>query len=125
MEYKVYPVGTWRQVPPNESRRMIVRLTDGQLVGHDRPERLPSLAVKTHHPELLDDAIVGRAGVDRKTGQQQIQPEILQVCRLPHDILARDVVAALPQHLYHQFGRAIAIGRQDTLTIAFWIVSVH
>ena len=30
-------------------------------------ERLPSLAVKAHHPELLDDAIVGPAGVDRQT----------------------------------------------------------
>lgn len=60
---------------PPKLRDRSERLTDR----HGRPERLLSLAVPAHHPELPGDAIVGPAGVDRETRQQQDQLEILQV----------------------------------------------
>src|SRR5581483_1344762 len=40
-------------------------------------------------------------GVDLDPGQQHFAPEVLQVGGLFHDVLAREIVAALLEHLDH------------------------
>ena len=44
---------------------------------------------------------------------------------MPHDVLAGDIVATLPQHLHQQFGRAVAIGREDALLVAVRVIAIH
>ena len=70
----------------------------------DLAEQGPPLAVEPGELLLLDRGEVGRARVDLDAGQQQRQLEVLEVRRLLHDVLAREVVAALLEHLGHRLG---------------------
>src|SRR5581483_843365 len=89
--------------PRSAPRRLSIRpvLPRGADKGafDDLADRLPSVAVELHQPHLLDRAVVGRAGADGNAGQHDRGAEVLQSGRLAQDVLARQVVAALPQHL--------------------------
>src|SRR5437879_101541 len=60
-------------------------------------DRLPGIAVELHQPHLLDRVEVGRAGVDRNARKYDRTLVIPERRRLPHDVLTRQVVAALSQ----------------------------
>jgi hypothetical protein len=51
---------------------------------------------------------IGGAGVDRDAGQQHQQFEVMQVRRLPHHVLAGQVVAALFENLNRCRGNRLA-----------------
>jgi hypothetical protein len=78
----------------------------GSLVVDQIPEAHPALAVEPHQLQLLDRIVMGRTGADFDAGQQHRQLEVAQVRRLAHDILAREIVARLFEHL-HQGGRRV------------------
>ncbi len=75
----------------------LVRL---ELVSQDRPKQNPTLAVELHHLELLIDAPIIRFGGDRHARQRKVRGVILDVCRLLHDIGAREIVTALLEYVY-------------------------
>jgi hypothetical protein len=95
------------------------------LIGDDRPKRLPSRANEAHHPKFLDHTIINPAGVDGQARQRQIEFYLLQICSLSHDALSREFVAALLQHLHHQFGGAVAICREDAFPVTSRVIAVH
>ena len=64
-------------------------------------EQLPALAVEFCELHLPDRAEIGRRRVDLHARQHHRQLEILDVGRLPHDVLAGEIVAALLEHLHH------------------------
>src|SRR5262245_38855282 len=64
-------------------------------------EQHPALAVELGELFLLDRREVGRARVDLDARQQEWQLEVLDVRGLLHDVLARQVVAALLDHVRH------------------------
>ena len=65
------------------------------------------------------------AGVDLDAGQQHVAGEILQARGLLHHVLAREVVAALLQHLHHGLRRRIAIDVVDVGLVAVREIFVH
>src|SRR5215469_4782262 len=82
----------------------------GKAGGPGRPESTDSagqdgtkwniaLAVEAPHLGLPDRCEICRAGVDRNAGQQHRQFEIVQAGRLPHHVLAGQLVAALLEDL--------------------------
>ena len=91
----------------------------------DVADRLPGGAVELHQPHLLDGAEVGRPGVDGNARQDDRAPVILQRRCLPHDVLARQIVAALGQNLKQRFGRGIAEDGVAILLVAIGIIFVH
>src|SRR4051794_6327126 len=66
--------------------------------------QLPALAVELLELHLLDREEIGRAGIDLDARQQHRHFEVLEVGRLLHDVLARQIVAALLQHLGQRVG---------------------
>src|SRR5262245_53023557 len=80
------------------------------LVVDQSPEAHPALAVEAHELQLLDRIIVGRTGVDLDTRQQHRELDVAQVRRLAHDVLAREIVARLFEHLYQGGRRVVAVG---------------
>src|SRR5689334_7300076 len=66
------------------------------LARHDRAEPVPGFALEALHLQLLDRGEVGRAGLDLRAGQIDADLEV-EVRRLLHDVLSREIVAALPQ----------------------------
>jgi len=65
-------------------------------------------AIETHHLHLRDWRKSGRADVDCDSWQQQSELQILEVGRLPHNILTREIVSALLQDLNERLGGQIA-----------------
>ena len=84
-----------------------------------------AVAVELHQPHLLDRAEIGRPGVDGNTRQNERALKILQRRGLPHDVLARQVVAALGQHLDQRFGRGIAEDGVAVVLVAIGKIFVH
>src|SRR5438270_14001760 len=80
------------------------RLTRRTCILDDRAEQLPALAVELHHLHLLVDAVVVQPGVDLHAGQRQARGIALDAGDLLHDVLAREVVAALLEPLRQQLG---------------------
>src|ERR1700681_2137592 len=73
---------------------------------HQRSEQLPTLVLEPHHLQLLQRREVGRAGLD--PGARQVDADLeIEIGRLLHDVLAGEVVLALPQHLLEALGDAI------------------
>src|ERR1700749_676640 len=69
------------------------------LARHQRAEPLPGLALETLHLQLLDRREIARAGLDLGAGQIDADLEV-QVRDLLHHVFTRQIVAALPQHLF-------------------------
>src|SRR3954468_2318383 len=95
------------------------------LAVQDRTERLECLALELTHLHLLDRVEVRRAGVDLDARQRHPGFEILQASGLGHDILAREIVAALLQHLHQRARHAVAVHREARGLVALRIVLVH
>src|SRR3954453_689259 len=57
----------------------------------------PVVAVELEHIAVLDRAEILRRGVERDAGHQQRQRHVLQIGRLRHDVLTRQIVLALLQ----------------------------
>src|SRR2546422_11366961 len=88
-------------------RSIVARRSRERALDHVA-DRLPGIAVELHQPHLLDRVEVGRAGVDRNARKYDRTLVIPERRRLPHDVLTRQVVAALSQHLDQGFGRRVA-----------------
>ena len=82
--------------------RMRDGATQAALGVHDVAEQLPGLALEALQLDRLDRIEVGRAGVDRDARQQHRHFALLEVRRLLHEVLTRQVVAAPLQRLVHQ-----------------------
>src|SRR6478736_5173675 len=74
----------------------------------DVADRLPGIAVELHQAQLLDGTEIRRPGVDGDARQRHRALVVPQRRRLPHDVLAREVVAALAQDLEQGLGRGVA-----------------
>ena len=85
-----------------------------RLVGDDRPESLPALAVKLHHLQLLVDAIVVRRGCDGDSRQQQIELHIAEMGGLLQHVLAGKVVTALFQNVNQKLCCDVAVDVENT-----------
>ena len=90
-----------------------------------RAERLPALAGKPHHLHLLDRREVARAGVDDDAREQHAEPQALEVRRLPHHVLARELVAALREHLDEGLRHAVAIDAEPVVLVALRKIAIH
>src|SRR3954447_16281853 len=89
------------------------------------PEQFAVIAVESRHLHLLDREIVARAGVDLDARQQHPEFEILEVARLLHDVLAREFVAALLEHVNHSLRQKIAVDAERAALVAFREILVH
>src|SRR5262245_7471839 len=85
---------------------------------HDRAEPLPPLACEAMHLHLLDGIEVGGASIDLDAGQQHAEFETLQVRGLLHHVNAREIVAALLEHLNERLRNAVAVGREARSFVA-------
>ena len=81
-------------------------------------EQHPALAVEARELQLLERIEVGRTGVDLDPGQQHRQLEILEAGGLPHHVLARQLVAALLEHLHQGLRGTVAIHVEDIGEVA-------
>src|SRR5271165_6586147 len=91
----------------------------------DRAEQLPAFAVEAHHLQLLVDAIVRWRGVDLHPGQSEVADDVLQRGCLLHDVLAREVVTGLLQHLNQELRGRVAVGVEARVLVALRIVLGH
>ena len=71
------------------------------LAADHRPEALPACAVEFLHLQLLERVEAGRRGVDGDARQQHVEVD-LQIGGLLHDVLAREVITALFEHLHER-----------------------
>src|SRR5689334_15555359 len=71
-------------------------------------EAHPPPAVEALELKLLDRIEIGRTGVDLDPGQQHRDFHVLQIGRLPHHVLAREIVSALLQRLNQSMGAGIS-----------------
>src|SRR5262249_37557129 len=101
------------------------RFSTTDIAGHHRAEQFPARAVEADHLHLLDRRKIARTGVDPDARQQHAQLEIFQIGRLPHDVLAREVVAALLEHLDQRLRLQIGDNRAHRGFVAARIISVH
>src|SRR6516165_12742992 len=76
------------------------------LARQHRTKALPGFALEAHHLQLLQRREVGRAGLDPRARQVDPDHEIEVGCLL-HDVLAREIVTALPQYLLETLGDAV------------------
>ena len=71
---------------------------------YDRAEQFPALALEALHLQLLDWEEVVRAGVDRDARQQHPEFQVFQARGLYHHVFAREVIAAVLEHLHQRLG---------------------
>ena len=64
-----------------------------------RAEVLPLAVGEAHHPHLLDRRMIQRAGIEQDARHHHGKLQPLQPAGLPHDVLARQIVAAVLQDL--------------------------
>src|SRR5215831_14545256 len=95
--------GEGTQAPPS---------APAERAGQHRADQLPTLAVEALHLHLLDRIEIVGAGVDRDARQQHAELEVMQVGGLLHHIGAREVVAALPEHLHERLRDRVAVRRE-------------
>jgi hypothetical protein len=62
-------------------------------------QKVPCFSVKSHLVHVLYRLVVGRTSVERDTWQQPRERDMVKVRRLMHDVLAREVVATLFEHV--------------------------
>src|SRR4051794_408541 len=91
--------GTSSIVPGNAGESALDHVSD----------RLPGTAVELHQPHLFDGTEIRRSSIDRNARQPDRTLVSLQRRRLPHDVLARKIVAALAQYLRERFGRGVSV----------------
>src|SRR5262249_8982584 len=79
------------------------------FAGDDVAEQMPRLAVELHQLHLLDRKEVVRTGVDLDARQHHVAGEILEICRLLHDVFARQIIAALPEQMDQGLRRCVTV----------------
>src|SRR5437763_15782551 len=101
-----FPASTWRSTNQAAALPFAGVITSpprsGAAAFDHLAEPLPDLAVPARQLLLPDRMVVGRAGIDADAGQQGGRLEIVQGGRLLQDVLAREIVVALLQHLQHR-----------------------
>src|SRR5690348_14602359 len=80
----------------------------GSLAADYFAEAHPLLAFEADELHLLDRREILGAGVDADARQQHRQSHV-EARRLSHHVLAREIVAALPQHLDERLRHGIAV----------------
>src|SRR5712691_4276187 len=85
----------------------------------DIAEQLPGIALEPHQLKLGKRGKVAGAGVDLDAGQQATELKPSYVGRLPHDVLAREIVATLLQYLDQRLGNCIAVNNRSVRAIRF------
>src|SRR3984957_20140156 len=114
--------GARESEPPGACLMRALQALVAQIVGDDGAEQVPLLALEPHHLQLLDRGEVGRPGVDLDARQQRVGLEILQARRLLHDVLAREIVAALLQHLHQRLRDAVAVHHRAVEPVGVGVV---
>src|SRR5260221_14113870 len=77
----------------------LLRRTEILLTAHHVTEEPPLLAVEALQLHRFERRVIVRAGVDDDSRQQRIEAQVFPVRRLLHDVLARQLVARLLEHL--------------------------
>src|ERR1044072_193741 len=95
------------------------------LALQDRAERLERLALELPHLHVLDRIEVRRTGIDLDAGQRHARVEVFQARGLLHHAGAREIIAALLEHLHHRARHAVAVDRETRALVALGIVLVH
>src|SRR5690348_6696334 len=95
------------------------------LGADDVPKEMPGFALKLLQPELLDRSKVGCACLDRYARQQAVQLQALNTGSVLHDILTRQIITALLQHIRHGLSYRVAIDHERVVTVCFGIVFVE
>src|SRR5262245_44783479 len=95
------------------------------LPGDDFAEQHPALAVEAGELHLLDGIEVVCGCVVLDSRQQHRQTKVLQVGRLPHHVIACEVVAALPEHLDQRLGDAVAIDVKAISQVSLRVILLH
>src|SRR5260370_7274940 len=124
-----YPSDCGKRKPPRDARGVAAqdalhrvrdtRVSAPDVAADDVAEQLPLLTLEPLQLKLADRGEIGWAGVDRNAGQQDFGAEILEACRLLHDVLAGEIVAALLQHLNQRLGDAVADDDGTVELVAF------
>src|ERR1700727_1405181 len=89
--------------------------TAAPSVAQQLAEQFPTLSVETGKLQLANGEVVAGRGVYFHARQQQWQFQVFDVRRLAHDILTRQIVAALLQHVNESGGRVEAVGRKGVV----------
>ena len=92
------------------------------FVRNDIAEQFPALTFEACHAHRLDRVEIRRAGVDLDPLEHHRQLDVLQIGRLPHDIGARKIIAALFEHHGEEIGDRVGIGIGRIEQIAAGIV---
>src|ERR1700730_5241640 len=124
---KAGPAGVLWRVPDAVQRSLrciaepghVPEILAADVAGDDVAEQLPLLALEPLQLKLADRGEISRAGVDHHARQQHFGAEILEVCRLFHDVFASQIVAALLQHLNHGLRDAVADDDRSVEFVAF------
>src|SRR5258706_8336156 len=87
----------------------LLRRTEILLTAHHVTEELPLLAVEALQLHRFERRVIVRAGVYQDARQQRLEAQVLHVGSLAHDVLAREVVAALLQHLRERRANGVAV----------------
>src|SRR5205807_1706822 len=99
---------------------MIDETLPSDFAADRRSEQFPFLALEASKPYLLDGREISRACVDRNARQQLLGPEAVQVCGQFHNVLAREVIPALFQHLDKRLRNIVASDYEAVGSVAFW-----
>src|SRR5439155_8715133 len=91
----------------------------------DVAEPLPGFALEPHQLKLGKRGKVGGAGIDLDPGQQATELKPSYVGRLPHDVLAREIVATLLQYVDQRLGNCVAVNNRSIRAICFREVFVQ
>src|SRR3974377_837787 len=93
--------------------------------GQDRTEWNVALAVEAPHLGLPDRREIGQAGIDRDTGQQHRQFEMLHAGGLLHHVLAGELLAALLHHLNCWRSNGVAVDGLLVGLVSTRVILVH
>src|SRR5215813_9419025 len=104
------------RLPRREAWRSIAS-TD--RAGQQVAEQIPACAVEFAHLDLFERRKIGRRCIELDAGQRQRHDKVLEVRGLLHDVLARQLVAALLDDLRRRIGKAIAGDVAGVRLVAF------
>ena len=82
-------------------------------LGENLAEADPARAVEAHELHLFDRKVIGRTGGHADSRKQHRQFRLIEAGRLPQHVLAREVVAALAQHVHHGLRSRVPIDDKE------------
>src|SRR5919204_4887744 len=124
----------WRMSSLTSSGRSIIRpsiVTSSSsrpsllLVRDHLAEELELLAIEALELHRFDRREVARTGADGDAREQRLDAEALQTRRLLHDVLARERVAALLEHLLERGRHRVAVDVERVARVAVRVVLGH